>query len=143
MLVAELELDEADVVAVLDLQVGRIRAAKRVKVQTRWKAEFVDEIAHSLPQIAVGHQSAFLGGEQVVDWFPVAGEAALDPVSDSFSGPVEDSEHRALFRGEFLGCPCRGVSAPDPSHRRTALERCGKSRRSCRCRTSLRRRPQP
>ena len=37
------------------------------------EAEFVDEVAHALPQIAFGHQPALLGGKQVVDGLTVTG----------------------------------------------------------------------
>lgn len=73
MLVAEPQLHEADVVGVFDLQIGRIGPAKRMQVQPGGEAEFVDEVAHALSQIAFGHQPALLGGKQVVDGLAVTG----------------------------------------------------------------------
>ncbi len=97
MLVAELQLYEAHVVAVFRLQVGRIGAAKRLQVQTGREAEFVDQVMHPLPEVACGHQSTFLGGEQVSDRLAVAGKSTFDPVSDCLGGLVEHGQHRALF----------------------------------------------
>jgi hypothetical protein len=55
------------------LQIGRIGPAKRMQVQPGGEAEFVDEVAHALSQIAFGHQPALLGGKQVVDGLAVTG----------------------------------------------------------------------
>jgi hypothetical protein len=110
MLVAKLELHETDVVAVFDLQVGRIGTAKRMQVQPGREPEFVDEGAHALPQIALGHQPALLGGEHVVDGPAVAGKSALGPVREGFSGPVEYGQHGALFGRR----PAHGLAVAHP-----------------------------
>lgn len=118
--VAREKLYEADVVAVLDLQVGGVGAAERVQVQTRREAEFIDERPHSLPEVARRDHAALFGREQGVDRMAVPGQSAPAPVGECLRSPVEHRQH-----GPLLGrCAAHRFAVPDTYQTPFAEQRC-------------------
>jgi len=102
----------------------------------------VDEVAHALPQIALWHQPALLGGEQVVDGPAVAGKSALGPIRDRLSSQSNTvNTVRCLAGDPRMALPWRTRTRPHSPKKGARAFR--EKSTSCRCRTSLRRRPQP
>lgn len=93
---AGLVLDEFGVPAVL-YEVGDVRAAKRMQIQSGRQIQFVAVAPEAAQQGGLSDQAAALAGEQVnavVDIRLAVGE----PVGDDFGCPVEHREHGAPLR---------------------------------------------
>lgn len=69
--VAELELDEGDIEVVAGDQLGRIRAAEGMQVESGRETEFVDEGPQPADQVRGTDQGAATGGEAVGDRVPL------------------------------------------------------------------------